>query len=196
MSPYIASATQRLHVLKEVEYKMLMNTPDAFTPDGRWIIGEAPEVVNYFVCVGMNGNSLQGAAGVGKAVADWIVNGRPSVNCLEFEVTRFTSLHNNPRFLLKRTEEVVGKHYQLKYPFIDEFKTARGIRTSAIYSELEARGAVFGERMGWERPLYFVPHHGRDDPPEQLPTLSFGRPEYFDHVEVSTMQNSPDTEID
>ena len=59
---------------------------------------------------------LQGAAGVGKAVADWIVNGRPPVNCLEFEVARFTSLHNNPRFLLKRTEEVVGKHYQQKYP--------------------------------------------------------------------------------
>mgnify|MGYP001162937956 FL=1 len=116
MVPYIHSATNRLNILKEAPFAMLMNTPDAFTPDGRWIIGETPEVANYFVCVGMNGNSLQGAAGVGKAVADWIKNGRPPANCLEFEVARFTSMHNNPRFLLKRTEEVVGKHYQQKYP--------------------------------------------------------------------------------
>jgi pyruvate dehydrogenase phosphatase regulatory subunit len=117
MLPFITAATNRMPVLKEAEYEMLMNTPDAFTPDGRWVIGEAPEVANYFVCVGMNGNSLQGAAGVGKAVADWMVNGRSAGNYLEFEVARFTSLHNNPRFLLKRTEEVVGRHYQLKYPF-------------------------------------------------------------------------------
>jgi hypothetical protein len=70
------------------------------------------------------------------------------------------------------------------FSLVDEFKTARRIRTSAIYSELEARGAVFGERMGWERPLYFVPHHGRDDPPEQLPNLSFGKPDFFEHIEV------------
>ena len=66
---------------------------------------------------------------------------------------------------------------------VDEFKTARGIRTSSIYHELAARGAVFGERMGWERPLYFMPHHNREDPPEQLPPLSYGRPEFFDHIE-------------
>ena len=70
---------------------------------------------------------------------------------------------------------------------VDEFKTARGIRTSATYSELKARGAVFGERMGWERPLYFNPHHNRDDPPEKLPPLSFGKPEFFEHIEVKEM---------
>ena len=124
---------------------------------------------------------------MGKVVADWMTYGHAQGNFLEFEVTRFTSLHNNPRFLLQRTEEVVGRHYQLKYPIgkssvsrfhhfftilfptlVDEFKTARGIRTPSIFSELEARGAVFGERMGWERPLYFKPHHGRDDPPEKV----------------------------
>ena len=116
MSPFIHSATHRVNILKETEYEMLMNTPDAFTPDGRWIIGEAPEVGKYYVCVGMNGNSLQGAAGVGKAVADWLVHNRPPVNCLEFEVARFTALHNNPKFLRLRTAEVVGRHYQQKYP--------------------------------------------------------------------------------
>ena len=82
------------------QYDFLLNTPDAFTPDGRWILGETPEVANYFVCAGMNGNSLQGAGGVGKAVADWIVGGFPPQEMLQFEVQRFTSLHNNSRSIL------------------------------------------------------------------------------------------------
>jgi pyruvate dehydrogenase phosphatase regulatory subunit len=73
MSPFISSATNRMPILKEAPYEMLLNTPDAFTPDGRWILGECPEIGNYYICAGMNGNSLQGAGGVGKAVADWMV---------------------------------------------------------------------------------------------------------------------------
>ena len=131
----------------------------------------------------MNGNSLQGAGGVGKAVADWMVNGYPSGDMLQFEVQRFTSLHNNGRFLLERSREVVGRHYQLHYPLLSEFKYGRKIRMSPIYSELEARGGVFGERMGWERPLYFNPTHHREDPPSELPEGSFGKPAFFDQIE-------------
>ena len=133
---------------------------------------------------GMNGNSLQGAAGVGKAVADWMVKGHPPGDMLQFEVQRFTALHNNSRFLLERSKEVVGRHYKLDYPLISEFKFGRNIRSSSIHSECEARGAVFGEIMGWERPLYFDPHHHREDPPAQLPeTGTFRKPEFFDHIE-------------
>jgi pyruvate dehydrogenase phosphatase regulatory subunit len=185
MSNYISAATKRIPILKETEYDVLLNTPDAFTPDGRWILGEAPEMGNYFVCSGMNGNSLQGAGGVGKVVADWICKGRPPGNMLKFEVQRFTNLHNNPRFLHERTFEVVGRHYQLQYPLVDEFTRGRKVRTSPLFSELEARGAVFGERMGWERPLYFDPYHAREDAPAQLPKGTFGKPEFFDQVEVS-----------
>jgi len=183
MEPYMRAAMHRLPILKETQYDFLLNTPDAFTPDGRWILGETPEVGNYFVCVGMNGNSLQGAGGVGKAVADWIVKGYPPGEMLQFEVQRFTSLHSNNRFLSERAKEVVGKHYQLEYPLVSEFKYGRKIRSSSIYSECEARGAVFGEKMGWERALYFDPHHHREDPPAELPEGSFGKPEFFDHIE-------------
>jgi len=181
--PYIRAAMHRLPILKETQYDFLLNTPDAFTPDGRWILGETPEVGNYFVCAGMNGNSLQGAGGVGKAVADWIVKGYPPGDMLQFEVQRFTSLHNNSRFLSERAKEVVGKHYQLEYPLVSEFKFGRKIRSSSIYSECEARGAVFGEKMGWERALYFDPYHHREDPPAELPEGSFGKPDFFDHIE-------------
>lgn len=121
---------------------------------------------------------------MGKVTADWMVRKHPPGNMLAFEVQRFTNLHNNKKFLYERAFEVVGKHYQLQYPIINEFKRGRKIRTSPIFSELEARGAVFGERMGWERPLYFNPFHSRDDPPAQLPHLgTFGKPECFDQIE-------------
>jgi pyruvate dehydrogenase phosphatase regulatory subunit len=135
----------------------------------------------------MNGNSLQGAGGVGKAVADWMALGRSPGNMLNFELQRFTNLHNNPRFLYERTFEVVGRHYQLMYPLVNEFKRGRKIRTSPLFSELEARGAVFGERMGWERPLYFNSYHSREDPPAQLPQGTLGKPEFFENIEVATV---------
>merc|ERR1719167_877157 len=182
--PYIRAAIHRIPILKETQYDFLLNTPDAFTPDGRRILGETPEVGNYFVCAGMNGNSLQGAGGVGKAVADWIVKGYPPGDMLNFEVQRFTALHNNSRFLLERSKEVVGRHYKLDYPLVSEFKFGRNIRSSSIHSECEARGAVFGEIMGWERPLYFDPLHHREDPPAQLPEQgTFHKPDFFDHIE-------------
>ena len=131
----------------------------------------------------MNGNSLQGAAGVGKAVADWIVKGYPPRNMLPFEVQRFTAQHNNSRFLSERAKEVVGKHYELQYPLVSEFKYGRKIRSSTIHSELEARGAVFGEKMGWEIALYFDTYHHREDPPSELPDGSFAKPEFLDYIE-------------
>ena len=117
----------------------------------------------------MNGNSLQGAAGVGQAVADWIVKGYHQRNMLPFEVQRFSAQHNIRRFLSERAKEVVGKHYQLQYPLVAEFTLGRKIRCSTIHSELEAHGAVFGERMGWEVPLYFDNYHHREDAPAELP---------------------------
>ena len=131
----------------------------------------------------MNGNSLQGAAGVGQAVADWIVKGHPQRNMLPFEVQRFTAQHNNSRFLSERAKEVVGKHYKLQYPLVSEFTLGRKIRSSTIHSELEARGAVFGEKMGWEIALYFDPFHHREDPPAELPDGSFSKPEFFDNIQ-------------
>merc|ERR1719369_2120558 len=113
MEPYMRAAMHRLPILKETQYDFLLNTPDAFTPDGRWILGETPEVGNYFVCVGMNGNSLQGAGGVGKAVADWIVKGYPPGDMLQFEVQRFTSLHSNNRFLSEGDKDSVVNYLQM-----------------------------------------------------------------------------------
>ncbi|XP_047741158.1 pyruvate dehydrogenase phosphatase regulatory subunit, mitochondrial [Hyalella azteca] len=185
--PIREAAEHRLPLLQGTEYEKLINAPDTFTPDGLWIMGETSEVDNYFVCCGMNGNSVQGG-GIGRAVAEWLVNGSGGASAAmevmnAFDVKRFVDLHNNRRYLEERTREVVGRHYAIEFPAgQSEFALARRLRCSPIYSEQEALGAVFGARMGFERPLYFDPHHKRGDPPAQMPAGTFRKPAFLDAV--------------
>lgn len=81
--------------LKDCQLHTLLNAPDNFTPDGKWILGETPEIDNYFVAAGMNGNSLQGAGGIGHSLAHWIIEGEPDIPLLDFDVRRFLDVHNN-----------------------------------------------------------------------------------------------------
>jgi len=86
---------RRIPSLKECGLKELRNDPDNFTPDGKWILGETPEIDNYFVAAGMNGNSLQGAGGIGSSLAHWITEGEPDMCLIDFDVRRFVDVHNN-----------------------------------------------------------------------------------------------------
>lgn len=107
--PLWQKAVHRIPELKNYQTPELRNSPDNFTPDGRWILGETPEVTNYFVAVGMNGNSLQGAGGIGRAVAEWLIEGKPTQDLLPFNVQRFLDVHNSRRYLQRRTREIVGR---------------------------------------------------------------------------------------
>lgn len=184
--PYWDKAMHRIPALRSSVNPVLTNSPDNFTPNGKWILGETPEVGNYFVAVGMNGNSLQGAGGIGKAVADWIVHGplpTPGQHqLLPFDVQRFLDLHNNRNYLQQRVTEVVGRNYAILYPSQSEYRTARKLRCSPLYSVLESRGAVFGVRMGYERPLYFDSSYKRGDPPPTMPPGTYFKPKFFDFM--------------
>ncbi|XP_075216546.1 pyruvate dehydrogenase phosphatase regulatory subunit, mitochondrial-like isoform X2 [Lycorma delicatula] len=182
--PYWEKAIHRIPSLKNAVNPMLTNSPDNFTPNGKWIVGETPEINNYFVAVGMNGNSLQGAGGIGKAVADWVVNGEPTQELLPFDVQRFLDLHNNRNYLQQRVTEVVGRNYAILYPTQCEYKTARRLRCSPLYSVLETRGAVFGVRMGYERPLYFDSTYKRGGPPPTMPPGTYCKPKFFDFMQA------------
>lgn len=181
--PVWEKAVHRLPILADVSRPLLRNSPDNFTPDGKWILGETPEVKNYLVAVGMNGNSLQGAGGIGRAVAEWLVHGEPSAELLPFGVQRFLDLHNNRHYLVERLQEVVGRHYAVLYPLQAEYKRARRLRCSPLFSVLEQRGAVFGTRMGYERPLYFDSTFKPGDPLPSMPSGTFYKPKFFDFME-------------
>ncbi|CRL07301.1 CLUMA_CG020280, isoform A [Clunio marinus] len=174
-------AIQRLPSLQN-QSPYVSNTPDSFTPDGRWILGESPEVENYYVAVGTNGNSIQGAGGIGKAVAEWMIEGRPTQELSPFSIQRFIDVHNNRQFLEQRVKEVVGYHYSVPYPN-KEYKYGRKLRCSPLYSVLEQRRAVFGTVMAYERALYFDTTHKRGGPLPKLTFSSFFKPKFFEFLQ-------------
>lgn len=177
------TAVNRVPALKNSAEPFVAISPDNFTPDGRWIVGESPEVNNYFVAVGTNGNSIQGAGGLGQAVAEWIIEGRPTQDTDAFSIQRFLELHSNRRFLSQRVKEVIGRHYAINYPF-DEYKFGRELRCSPLYSVLKQRRAVFGTIMAYERALYFDTTNKRGEgPPPVMPQPTFFKPKFFNFLQ-------------
>jgi glycine cleavage system T protein len=144
--PALASAPVRRHV----------NGPESFTPDGRYMLGEAPECRNFFVAAGFNSIGIASAAGAGQAVAEWIVGGEPPMDLWDVDIRRFAPFQANPRYLRDRTVEMVGALYAMHWPFRQP-ETARGMRHSPLHDRLAARGACFGVVMGWERPNWYAP---------------------------------------
>lgn len=174
--PTLNLALHRTPVMEEAEIVKLINGPEAFTPDGNPVMGEAPEVRNYFVAAGFNAFGIAAGGGAGKMMAEWILNGRPSLDLWELDILRFGPAHQSAQYLKDRTSEAYARHYSIAWPH-EEFESGRPMRTSPLYSALKERGAVFGAKFGWERPNWFAPKGvaAQDTP-------SFGRPNWFPYV--------------
>jgi 4-methylaminobutanoate oxidase (formaldehyde-forming) len=166
----------RVPALERAGVRSLTNGPESFTPDGNFILGEAPEVANFFVGAGFNAFGIAAAGGAGKALAEWIVGGEPSLDLWPVDIRRFGVHHRDAKWVRTRTLELYGKHYTIGWPF-EEHTSARPLRTSALYERLKESGGCFGEKMGWERPNWFAP-----DGVEAQDIYSFGRQNWFEHV--------------
>jgi glycine cleavage system aminomethyltransferase T/glycine/D-amino acid oxidase-like deaminating enzyme len=154
--PLMKAALHRTPVLETTEVRQLLNGPESFTPDGNFILGEAPELAGYFVAAGFNSAGIANAGGAGRLTAEWLVGGAPSVDLWDLDIRRFAGFHANRRFLAERTVETLGLHYAMRWPRL-ELVSARPLRRSPLYDRLAANGARFGSKMGWERPNYFAP---------------------------------------
>jgi len=152
--PLMTAAIHRTPCLETAEIKMLLNGPESFTPDGNFILGEAPEVRNYFVCAGFNSAGIANSGGAGRLIAEWIIGGEPSSDLWDVDIRRFGSFTGNRKALAERTGETLGLHYAMRWPR-QELQTMRPLRTSPLYDVLAAKGAEFGSRNGWERANYF-----------------------------------------
>ena len=153
----MTNAMHRTPCLETAEIKMLLNGPESFTPDGNFILGEAPELRNYFVCAGFNSAGIANSGGAGRLMAEWIVGGEPSTDVWEVDIRRFGAFTGNRKALAVRTSETLGLHYAMRWPR-QELETARPLRTSPLYDLLAAKGAEFGTKNGWERANYFKPN--------------------------------------
>src|SRR5215470_1576859 len=148
-------AIVRIPTLETAPVRRHVNGPESFTPDNRYMLGEAPELRNFFVAAGFNSIGIASAAGAGRALAEWIVAGEPSMDLWDVDIRRFMPFQGNARYLRERTREVVGLLYAMHWPFRQP-ETARGVRRSMLHDRLAARGAVFGVAAGWERANWFA----------------------------------------
>lgn len=173
IEPLFARAMARVPALAQAGIQVFFNGPESFTPDDRYILGEAPEVRGLFVAAGFNSIGIQSAGGAGKVLADWILDGHPPFDLWDVDVRRFAPFQRNRRYLHDRTVETLGLLYAMHWPFRQP-ETARGVRKSVLHDRLAAAGACFGEVAGYERANWF-------SAPGSKPTYeySYGRQNWF-----------------
>lgn len=150
------SALLRIPALETTGIKKFYNGPESFTPDNQFILGEAPQCRNFFVGAGFNSVGIATAGGAGRALAEWIVEGAPTTDLTGVDIRRFAAFNGNNRWLHDRVAEVLGIHYEIPWPN-REMTTARPFRRSPVHHLLDAAGANFGSKMGWERANFFAP---------------------------------------
>jgi glycine cleavage system aminomethyltransferase T/glycine/D-amino acid oxidase-like deaminating enzyme len=155
------NALVRVPSLAEQEVVKLINGPEAFTPDGEFILGPT-EVRGLWTAAGFCAHGLAGAGGLGQLVAEWIVEGTPSVDAWHMDSRRFGRAYRSPAYTLTRTLEVYETYYDVKYPG-HERRAGRPLRVSATYPRLIELGAAFGEKSGWERANWFEPNTSHGD---------------------------------
>ena len=174
MSPYLERAMQRVPVSMESGIRTFFCGPESFTPDLAPIVGEAPNIDNYFVAAGMNSVGILTGGGMGRIVAQWIVDGEPDVDVTGFNVDRMQRFQLNPRYRAERTVETLGMVYQTHFPG-RSMRTARGVKRSPLHDRLAAKGAYFRDVSGWEGADWY-------DPSGTAPAdiaLSWGRQSWF-----------------
>ena len=172
----MTNAIELLPVLEQAPIRQFMNGPESFTPDNKFVLGEAPELARFFVAAGFNSQGILSAAGAGKVISEWIVEGQPTVDLAELDISRFAGFQNNRRYLADRTRESLGLLFQMHWPH-RQVETARPVRLSPLHARLAAHNACFGEAAGWERANWFA--HAGVEPTYEY---AWGKQNWFDCV--------------
>lgn len=177
----LEGAIRRIPFLDRAEIITLVCHPGAYTPDCQPLLGPMPGARGFWIAAGMSLNGFGGAGGVGKLMAEWIVEGEPSMDIYAFKATRFGDYYSAPDYASERTREGVKYYYRLKFPN-DENEWARPHRISPVHSRLQELGAVFGEKYGWERVNFFRPGKPFRMAGADQRQWGWGRPPYFDRL--------------
>lgn len=173
---HMIQAIARVPALENAGIRQMINGPESFTPDGNFILGAAVECPNMFVGAGFNAFGIASAGGAGWALADWVVRGEAPLDLWVVDIRRFSDLHRDRDWVCRRTLEAYGKHYAVAFPH-EEYETGRPRLVSPLYEKLAMRGAVFGSKLGWERPNWFA-----GDGAEPVDVYSMGRQNWFEPV--------------
>lgn len=160
-TPLMENSIHRVPAVEKAEIVQLLNGPEGFTPDGEFLLGPT-DVRGFWVACAFCAHGLAGAGGIGKAMAEWIIEGTPEWNCWRLDVRRFGPHYVSQGFTLNRTIESNSRYYDIHLPG-EERQTERNFRLSPAYARERDLGAVFGEKFGWERPNWYTPHEAKAD---------------------------------
>ena len=175
---FMELAIGRVPALETAGIKQLVNGPESFTPDGNFILGEAPELKNLFIGAGFNAFGIASGGGAGMALAEWVAKGAAPYDLWPVDIRRFGKVHQSTDWVRARTLEAYGKHYTIAWPS-EEHQSARPTRRSPLYAHLNAQGACFGEKLGWERPNWFADLKAGEEPKDRY---SYQRPGWWHAV--------------
>jgi 4-methylaminobutanoate oxidase (formaldehyde-forming) len=176
MGPYLEKAMARVPVSLESGVRKFFCGPESFTPDLLPVVGEAPEIKNYFVAAGMNSIGILTGGGLGRVLAHWITTGQPDVDVTGFNIDRLQAYQTNPQYRTERTVESLGMVYAAHYPS-RSMQSARGVKRSPIHDRLVANRAYFRDVSGWEGADWFAPERVKPE----VTALSWGRENWFDY---------------
>ncbi len=179
-APILEMATRRMPILEKTGIHTFFNGPESFTHDDRYLLGEAPDLRNFFVACGFNSVGIQSAGGAGKALAEWIVGGAPPFDLWDVDVRRTFPYQSTRSFIEARVTETLGLLYADHFPY-RQFATARGVRHTPFYERLKERGACFGETAGWERAHWFQPADRREAGVAPAYRYSWQRQNWFEY---------------
>jgi len=149
-------AIRRFPFLDRAEIVRLICHPDALTPDANPLLGPMPGIGGFWVAAGLSLNGFGGGGGIGQVMAEWIIEGKTSIDVHAYHAWRFSKTYRDPIYAAEMARECYKYYYLLRYPY-DQDEFARPKRVSPVHSRLQDLGCVFGKKNGWERPEYFEP---------------------------------------
>jgi len=197
--PHIETAVSRVPAFAEVGIKQVYNGAIPYTPDGSPIVGPAWDLPNFWLNEG-HSFGITAAGGAGWQLAEWIIEGEPSIDMMGVDPRRFGS-YATLGYLQKKNEEAYANVFSVHYPD-EERSVARPLKRSPCYERMASLGAVFGSIYGWERPNWFAPKNYKltnkeiskpdillnetcsapDDQGHRRERWSFRRSNYFEYV--------------
>ena len=153
--PYLMNAMKRIPALENTGIRKFFNGPESFTPDTNYLLGETPEIKNFFVCCGFNSIGIVSAGGAGKITAEWMMNGEVDEDIFKLDISRFEKFHSETKFITERVTESLGNLYAMHWPY-KQLKTSRNQKILPYHENLKKKGACFGEAAGFERPMWYA----------------------------------------
>ncbi len=152
--PYLKSSLKRVPILEKAGIRKFFAGPESFTPDTNTLLGEVPEIKNFFVCCGFNSIGIGSGGGAGKVTAEWMMNGYINEDLFIYDIKRFQKFHSKIDFIKERITETLGDLYGMHWPY-KQHKTSRNVKLFPYHEDLKKVGACFGVSAGYERPLWF-----------------------------------------